>query len=70
LAADSKPLENSWYAFSMFNLSGCGKLSTVSLVCEKAKELPISLANVPTLHQIAVGRNFESWWRYERGPVL
>jgi len=38
--------------------------------CEKAKALPIGLAKVPTLHQIAVGRNLESWWRYEGGPML
>jgi len=37
---------------------------------EKAKALPISLAKVPTLHRIAVGRNLESWWRYEGGPML
>ena len=38
--------------------------------CEKAKALPVSLAKVPTLHRIAVGRNLESRWRYEGGPVL
>jgi len=36
----------------------------------KAKALPIGLAKVPTLHRIAVGRNLESWWRYEWGPML
>ena len=38
--------------------------------CKKAKALPISLAKVPTLHRIAVGRNLESWCRYEGGPML
>jgi len=38
--------------------------------CEKAKALPISLAKVPTLHRVAVGRNLELWWRYEGGPML
>jgi len=38
--------------------------------CEKAKALPIGLAKAPTLHRIAVGRNLESWWRYEGGPML
>jgi len=39
-------------------------------ICEKAKALPISLAEVPTLHEITVGRNLELWWRYERRPML
>jgi len=38
--------------------------------CEKAKALPISLAKVSTFHRIAVGRNIETWWRYEGGPML
>jgi len=38
--------------------------------CEKAKALPISLAKVSTLHWIAVGRNFESWWHYEGRLML
>jgi len=38
--------------------------------CKKAKALPISLAEVPTLHRMAVERNFVSRWLYERGPVL
>jgi len=38
--------------------------------CEKEKALPLSLAKVPTLHRMAMGRNLESWWRYEGGPML
>jgi len=37
---------------------------------EKSKALPIGLAKVPTLYRIAVGRNLESWWRYERRPMF
>jgi len=39
-------------------------------ICKKAKAFPIGLAKVPTLDRIAVGRNLESWWRYEGGPML
>ena len=42
----------------------------VAISREKAKALPISLAKDPTLHRIAVGSNFESGWRYERGAAL
>ena len=37
---------------------------------EKAKALTIGLAKLPALYRIAVGRNLESWWRYEGGPML
>ena len=36
----------------------------------EGKSFPITLAEVPTLHWIAVGRNLESWWRYKGGPML
>jgi len=39
-------------------------------ICEKAKALPINLVKVPTLHRVAVGRNLELRWRYERRPML
>jgi len=39
-------------------------------ICGKAKDFPIGLAKVLTLHRIAVGRNLKSWWRYEGGPML
>jgi len=45
-------------------------LSLDGFTCEKAKVLLISLAKIPTLHRIAVGRNLESWWRYEGGLIL
>jgi len=39
-------------------------------ICEKAKALPVSLAKVPMLHQIVLGRNLELQWHYEGRPVL
>jgi len=30
---------------------------------KNAKAVPISLAEVPTLHQVAVDRYLGSWWR-------
>ena len=39
-------------------------------ICEKPKALPISLAKVPTLHRIAVGRNLELRLRYKGRPML
>jgi len=38
-------------------------------ICEKAKSLPISLAKVPMIHQIAVGRKLELRWRYKGRPM-
>jgi len=44
--------------------------SVNGFTCEKAKVLPISLAEIPTLQRIAGGRYFELRWRYEGGSVL
>ena len=49
----------------------CPRLQSLNgFTCETAKVLPINLAKVQILNWIAVGRNLESWWRYEAGLVL
>ena len=57
LAANNSRLsQKSWYPLNV-----CVRRwqSLNGLICEKAKALPISLAKVPTLRRIAVGRNLE-----------
>jgi len=56
----------------IFSQLSCPEVATSQRIhlCEKAKELPISLDKVPTLHQIAVGRNLELRWRYKGRPML
>jgi len=61
LAAEIKLSRKSWYAISIFDVSGGGNLSTDSFVRRQKRLLtyPISLEKVPVLHRIAVGRNLE-----------
>jgi len=54
----------------MFVVSGRRWKSLTGFTCRKAKALPVSLAEVPTLHQMAIGRNVDPGCRYERGLVL
>jgi len=69
LAADSRLSQKSWYALSMFDVSGGDNLSTDSSV-RRQKDIPVSLAKVPNLHRIAVGRNLELRWCYEGRLML
>jgi len=66
LSTDKQCIPNSWYALPMFFVSRDGNLSTDSSV----RRQKISLAKVPTFHQITVSRNFQPWCHYERGLVL
>ena len=69
LPINSRFSQNSWCAFLMFVVSGRRWKSLTGLTCRKAKALPVSLAEVPTLPHLAVDRNVEPWCRYERGLV-
>jgi len=69
LAANSRFFRNSSYAFSLCCIRRWQSIN--GFTCKKAKALPISLAKVPTFHQISAGKNFQLRWRYERvGSVL